>query len=357
MKITVIGLGPGDLGQMPLSLYRFLKKSNLPLFLRTGDHPAAKELLEEGLSFSTFDFLYTSLEENFERVYPAIVEELLKESKKGPIVYAVPGHPMVAEYTVELLLAEKEKGTIELEFMGGKSFLDDLFQAVQVDPIEGFQLRDAFNLNADTLDLGTPLVLMQVFNDFVAGEVKLTLMEKYPDEHLVALVNAAGTKEESVTWVPLYELDRVRGVFNLLSVYIPPLERDERDRSFETLQHYTDVLFGEEGDQWIQAHSHESLIPYLREEIEEVVEAIKEDDPDHVTEELGDLLMHVLYQSNLGEREGSFTLEDVLSEVNKKIRRRHPHVFDNEKATSIEEIEKIWQRVKQEEKKEKEEGR
>ena len=67
--------------------------------------------------------------------------------------------------------------------------------------------------------------------------------------------------------------------------------------------------------------------------------------------------MHVLYQSNLGEREGSFTLEDVLSEVNKKIRRRHPHVFDNEKATSIEEIEKIWQRVKQEEKKKKEEGR
>ena len=123
MKITVIGLGPGDLGQMPLSLYRFLKNSNMPLFLRTGDHPAAKELLEEGLSFSTFDFLYTALEEDFERVYPAIVEELLKELKKEPIVYAVPGHPMVAESTTELLLQDE---TLDIEVLGGKSFIDDL---------------------------------------------------------------------------------------------------------------------------------------------------------------------------------------------------------------------------------------
>lgn len=356
MNITIVGLGPGDIGQMPLSIYRVLKNTQKPIFLRTGEHPAAKELSEEGVVFSTFDSLYTHLNENFDQVYLAIVEALVKEAQTKDIVYAVPGHPMVAERTVELLLSEQDKGDVTLEFLGGKSFLDDLFQAMHLDPIDGFQLRDAFELNMDTLDSGSPLVVMQVFNDFVAGEVKLSLMERYPDEHQVALVNAAGSKEETITWVPLYELDRMRGVFNLLSVYVPPLARKEQTRSFDTLQYYIDVLFGETGDLWIQARTPESLIPYLREETEEVVEAILEGDPDHLAEELGDLLLHVLYQSNMGERAGLFSLEDVLHEVTTKIRRRHPHVFDGETVTSIADIEAIWERVKKEEKRQTERG-
>lgn len=352
-KIHIVGLGPGDMDQMPLAIYRTLKESVYPVFLRTGEHPAAKELEEEGLSFSTYDDTYTSLEENFDLVYPAIVKDLLERAEKEEIIYAVPGHPMVAERTVELLLEEQQKGNVNIDLVGGKSFLDDLFQAVRLDPIGGFQLRDAFDLQMDAMNLGSPLVIMQVFNDFVAGEVKLTLMEKYPDEHPVALVDAAGSKEETVTWIPLYELDRLEGVYNLLSVYVPPLERDARTRSFDTLQYYMDVLFSEDGDRWIRSQTHESLLPYLKEETQEVIEAFEKEDDENIIEELGDVLLQVLYHSNLAETEGTFSLEDVLDAISKKIRRRHPHVFDGEKAETIEDIERIWQRVKVEEKKNK----
>ena len=357
-KILIVGLGPGDLDHMPLGVYRLLKEQKYPVYLRTAQHPVVEELKEEGLDLTvnSFDQIYEILGEQFEQVYEAITDALLALAKEeGEIVYAVPGHPMVAEKTVQLLLEQTE---VPVEIVGGQSFLDELFAEVNVDPVEGFQLEDAFELHADTLDTGSPLVVMQVFNDFIAADVKLTLMEKYPDEHQVALVNAAGTKEGTVTWIPLYELDRMEGVYNLLSLYVPPLERDARTRSFDTLQYYMDVLYSEEGDQWIQSQSHEMLLPYLEEETREVAEAFEQEDWDNVAEELGDVLLQVMYHSNLAEREGIFSFEDVLEELNRKIRRRHPHVFDGEKADTIEEIEAIWQRVKAEEREQKgEEGK
>lgn len=350
MKIKIVGLGPGDLEHMPLGVYRLLKEQASPVYLRTIHHPVVDELKAEGLDLTvnSFDQIYDLLDEQFEQVYEAITDALLALAKsEGEIVYAVPGHPMVAEKTVQLLLEQKE---VPVEIAGGQSFLDELFAAVKVDPVDGFQLADAFDLNMDRIDPGSPLVVMQVFNDFTAADVKLTLMEQYPDEHLIALVNAAGTKDASVQWVPLFELDRMEGVYNLLSLYIPPLKREERTRSFETLQYYMDVLYGEEGDAWIQSQTHLSLLPYLKEETQEVIEAFEKEDWDNVAEELGDVLLQVLYHSNLAEQEGMFALEDVLDALNRKIRRRHPHVFDGEKAGTIEEIEAIWQRVKEEEK-------
>lgn len=354
-KIWIVGLGPGDIDQIPLGVYRLLKEKKRKVFVRTTQHPVIQQLKKEDIHLdeNSMDALYDQFEEQFDLVYPAIVESLLEAAAQEEVIYAVPGHPMVAEKTVDLLLNQTEA---PVEIVGGKSFLDDLFAAVQVDPVDGFQLVDAFDMNPDTLHLGNPIVVMQVFNDFIAGEVKLSLMEKYPDEHPIALVNAAGTKQASVQWIKLYELDRMTGVYNLLSVYVPPLERDEQARSFETLQYYMDVLFSEEGDKWTHSQTHESLLPYLKEEALEVMEAFEEEDFDHAAEELGDVLLQVMYHSHLAEREGLFTIEDVLEHINRKIRRRHPHVFDGEKAETVEEIEAIWQRVKAEEKKKREQN-
>jgi len=158
---------------------------------------------------------------------------------------------------------------------------------------------------------------MQVFNEFVASDVKLKLMEKYPDEHQVALVDAAGTKMQKVTWCPLYEMDRLEGVHNLLSLYVPPLEKDERTKSFELTQAYMDAIV--EKDVWVQSQTHESLLPYLKEECEEVAEAIQNDDIDNLIEELGDILLQVFYHASFGEREGFFTMEDILETLNEKV--------------------------------------
>ncbi len=345
-KIKVVGLGSSDMDQLTLGVYKTIKEAD-QLYVRTQDHPVVKQLQEDQVVMTFFDDFYEQYAE-FDQVYPAIADQLLTLSESKEIVYAVPGHPMVAEKTVQLLLASDA----DVEIVGGKSFIDDMFQAVKADPVSGFQLLDAFDLSTDVIQTGQSIMVMQVFNQLMASEVKLTLMEKYPDEHRICIVDAAGSMEESVEWMPLYELDRFDGVHNLRSVYVPPLERDQRTRSFELLQYYTDEITGDSGDVWIREQTHDSLLPYLKEETEELIQAFENDDIENIIEELGDVLMQILYQTNLAEKTGEFTFEEVLDNINRKLRRRHPHVFDGVKAETVEEVDALWQAIKKKEKEE-----
>lgn len=347
--IYIFGLGPGHLGEMPKSVYETIASQDT-IYVRTMDHPAAKELAAEGLNLISFDSIYEKFEEDFNQVYPAIVEEVVRLAEKQDVYYGVPGHPVVAEKTVQLLL----EADIETKIIGGKSFIDDLFGAVTVDPIEGFQLVDAFDIDADTIFPGHHLIVMQVFHSFIAGDVKLALMDIYPADHQVGIVDAAGSTEEKVTWLPLFELDYFEGVHNLRSLYVPPLKRDEAVASFATTQSYIDEIFGEKGDVWAKELSGQELLKYFQEELDELKEAYMKDDLENVVEELGDLLMQILYHTSVGEAEGLFSLEEVLSEMNRKIRRRHPHVFDGVKADTPEEVDALWQKIKEEEQKDKE---
>ena len=81
-----------------------------------------------------------------------------------------------------------------------------------------------------------------------------------------------------------------------------------------------------------------------------MISAIENEDIDNIIEELGDVLMQVMYQTNYGERTGYFNLEDVLETLNHKLRRRHPHVFDGVKVETVEELDALWQKIKAEEK-------
>lgn len=347
--IYIFGLGPGHLGEIPKSVYETITKQDA-IYVRTMEHPAAKELAAEGLNVISFDRVYEKYEENFNQVYPEIVEDLIALAEQHDVYYGVPGHPAVAEKTVQLLL---EAG-VETKIIGGKSFIDDLFAAVAVDPIEGFQLVDAFDIHADTIFPGHHLIVMQVFHSLIAGDVKLALMDIYPDDHQVCVVDAAGSEDEKVTWLPLYELDYFDGVHNLRSLYVPPLKRDEAVASFATTQSYIDDIFGENGDVWAKELSGTELLKYFQEELDELKEAYAKDDLENVVEELGDLLMQILYQTSVGEKEGLFSLEEVLSGINRKLRRRHPHVFDGVKADTPEEVDALWQKIKEEERKDKE---
>lgn len=343
--IYIFGLGPSHLAEMPIRIYERISKQE-KLYLRTIQHPAAAELKDKGLNIETFDSVYEKFDEDFERVYLEIVEKLVDLAQDEDIYYGVPGHPSVAETTVQLLLETDAK----VEVIGGKSFIDDLFAAVKMDPINGFQLVDSYDLNSDYIFPGQQLIIMQVFHSLIASDVKLSLMEIYPDEHQIALVDAAGSEEQEVTWLPLYELDYFEGVHNLRSVYVPPLTRDQSVRTFSTLQSYNDEIFGEHGDAWIKDMSGEELLNYYQEELDELKAAYANDDVDNMIEEIGDLLMHVLYQTNAAERDELFSFEEVLAALTTKLRRRHPHVFDGITAETPEEVDAIWQEIKKQEK-------
>jgi tetrapyrrole methylase family protein/MazG family protein len=126
-KIVVVGLGAGDEESLSLGVLRLLKGEN-PVFLRTRQIPVAGWLSQQGISFATFDDVYES-NHDFDTVYDQIAGRLLQAAKKNStVIYAVPGHPMVAERTVRLLLDQGEGQGVEIDIRGGSvSFLETFF--------------------------------------------------------------------------------------------------------------------------------------------------------------------------------------------------------------------------------------
>ncbi|WP_210367657.1 nucleoside triphosphate pyrophosphohydrolase [Bacillus sp. REN3] len=348
-KITIIGLGAGDVDQLPLGVYKRLKQEE-NLFLRTKEHPVVPALEAEGLRYHSFDAIYEK-HSQFAEVYEEITETLLAEAQGGPITYAVPGHPLIAERTVQLLLERGPERGVRIEIGGGQSFLDAMFQALAIDPIEGFQLLDGTGLYRDSLLLNNHTIIGQVYDSFVASEVKLTLMEKLPDDYNVFIVTAAGSKDEVIRRVPLYELDREMELSNLTSVYVPPVSDEEiRYKDFSKFREIIAQLRGPDGCPWDKKQTHQSLKKYLIEEAYELIEAIDNDDIDHMIEELGDVLLQVVLHAQIGEDEGYFTIDDVIEGISAKMVRRHPHVFGDKTAENEEEVMKHWQEIKEQEK-------
>ncbi|WP_071393063.1 bifunctional methyltransferase/pyrophosphohydrolase YabN [Bacillus tuaregi] len=348
-KMYIVGLGAGDLDQLPLGVYKLLK-SGKPVFLRTKEHPVVSELEKEGFQYQSFDSVYEK-NEQFEAVYEEICETLLSMEGYEELIYGVPGHPLVAERTVQLLLSRGKQTGIAMEVIGGQSFLDDIFAALQLDPIEGFQLLDATDLKLEELQLRQHMLIGQVYDSFMASNVKLTFMERLPYDYNVYIVTAAGSKEESIRKVPLVELDRETELSNLTSVYIPPVTDEAMlYKDFSKLRGIIAELRGPNGCPWDLKQTHESLKKYLIEEAYEVIEAIQEKDIDHLIEELGDVLLQVLLHAQIGEDDGYFSIDDVIEGLAAKMVRRHPHVFGDKIAETAEDVVKNWQEIKQEEK-------
>ncbi|WP_409252480.1 nucleoside triphosphate pyrophosphohydrolase [Bacillus sp. SCS-153A] len=348
-KMKVAGLGAGELDQLPLGVYKQLKGER-KVFLRTEHHPVVAQLKEEGFIYESFDYIYEK-HDSFEQVYEEIVEVLLSEARNSEILYAVPGHPLVAEKTVQLLIEASEKEGFTLDILGGQSFLDPLFAAVKADPIEGFQLLDGTALNLEDIKMDQHLIIGQVYDEFTASDVKLTLMELYPYDYTVKIVTAAGTSDELVKTIPLVELDREVELNNLTSLYVPPAgELAMRYKQFSTFRHIIARLRGPGGCPWDREQTHHTLKKYLIEETYELLEAIEEEDTDHIIEELGDVLLQIVLHAQIGEDEGMFTINEVIEAVAEKMVRRHPHVFGDISVENSDDVKVNWEAIKKAEK-------
>jgi len=367
--ITIVGLGSGNENQLTIGAWRALKSAPR-VFLRTERHPAAEWLRAEGIRFESFDSIYER-HSSFGDVYEAIAGRLLDEGRKGDIVYAVPGHPMVAEETVRRLLAVRSgneeadgkdgretsgnRDVPDVVLIGGVSFLDEAFARLGFDPIEGFQLLDAETISPQAIRPRLHTVIGQVYDRRTASDVKLALMEIYPDDYPVVVAHDLGIAgAERIRRLPLYELDRTDDFGDRSLVWVPRSD-DERltYRFFERLHETVRILRSPEGCPWDREQTHKSLRKHLIEEAYEVLEAIDDDDPDAMREELGDLLLQVMLHAQMEEETGTFNVWDVVAGLNEKLIRRHPHVFGEVKAANADEALKTWQAMKAEEKRSK----
>ncbi len=122
---------------------------------------------------------------------------------------------------------------------------------------------------------------------------------------------------------------------------------DSLDKFLEVIGRLRDP---KDGCPWDRVQTHKSIRGHLVEECAELLETIDAEDPDHMREELGDVLMHLALHARMEEEKGNFTFDDVVREITEKLVRRHPHVFGQAHADDSDDVLKIWVDVKKKEK-------
>src|SRR3989338_2920370 len=116
--------------------------------------------------------------------------------------------------------------------------------------------------------------------------------------------------------------------------------------NFLELKKIFSILHGPRGCLWDKKQTHRSLLPYLKEEAAEFIAAVNSDNPRDMQEELGDILLQVMFHSQVASKENRFDIEDVVVALIKKLKRRHPHVFGKVKVKSAKQIIANWHKIK-----------
>jgi tetrapyrrole methylase family protein/MazG family protein len=343
--ITIVGLGPGNPGQLTLQAWDWLTKQS-EIYLRTNQNPTLSGL-PEGIQQHSFDHLYETMDD-FEAVYEEIVRRIL-ELGKGPngVTYAVPGHPFVAEATGPEIVRRAREAQIPVRVIEGLSFLEPTFSALGIDPLPEISIVDALSLGAahmPSFPPSSPALVGQIYSRQVASEVKLTLTAVYPDQYPVRLVHGAGTEQELVEDLALYEIDRSPHTGLLTTLYVPALAPDG---SFEAFQDIIAHLRAPDGCPWDKEQTHQTLRKHLLEETYETLAALDAEDPQAMQEEFGDLLLQIVLHAQIAAEEGEFTMTDVLQGIHQKIVRRHPHVFSNVQVANVSNVLTNWEKIKE----------
>ncbi len=365
--ITILGLGPGRWDDLTLQARALLEQAasdNTTVYFHTLIHPIIEPLKREipNLRMESFDSFHTELSD-WNTLYQRIAEKICTLAEHHPpVLYTVPGHPLIGEDSVKLILRQARHRGLSTRIVAGLSFLEPVCAALELDPLTaGAQIMDATTLAALRTDeiagkvIPTiPLLVVQLYNRRLASAVKLALSECYPGEWPVKLMQAAGVDNsetgETVFEIPLHELDRTSFANHLSTLYVPPLDEMKALRLPETLRYITMRLRRDpDGCPWDRQQTHQSLTRYVIEETYEVVEALEENNMEKLAEELGDLLLQVYLHAEIARQDGDFSIGDVFEYVNAKLIRRHPHVFGQLEVDNAGQVVQNWEVIKRQE--------
>jgi tetrapyrrole methylase family protein/MazG family protein len=352
MTITIVGLGPGDPAQVTRKAWEVLEAAH-EVYLRTRKHPCVSALPEK-LTLHSFDELYEGAAD-FDQVYTTIASEVLALGRRPQgVIYAVPGHPLVGEASVGRILDGALEAHVAVHIVAGMSFVEPVLTALGIDALAGLQLVDATELAAmhhPPVNPDTPALVAQLYSQALATDLKLTLMNQYPPEHPVVLVHSAGTAQERKESLSLYELDRHLDIDHLTTLYLPPLSQLS---GFEGFQDTIARLRAPDGCPWDREQTHQSLRTNLLEEVYEALAALDAEDAVAFREELGDLLLQVVLHAQIAVEAGEFSMAEVIATIDRKIKRRHPHVWAGLAVSGADEVLRNWEALKAQERQEKE---
>ncbi len=346
--VRVVGLGPSSAQHLTAHTTELLTSSPV-VRLRTRIHPAADAFS----GVSSYDDYYDSAD-SFEVLYPKIVEnlvELASTSPNGEVVYAVPGSPMVAERTVELL---RLRSDVEVICEPAISVIDVACARLGKDPMAlGLRVVDALG-SVEPFRGPGPLLILQTY----APEILASVADRLPRETVVTVLHHVGLDDEVIKELPAMELVSFDSADHLTSLWVEGLRT--AGESMDDLVDFMRRLRAE--CPWDQEQTHASLTRHLLEEAYETLDAletfvrVESEGGDHsvavahVEEELGDLLFQIVFHAELGDEEGHFNFATIVDGVRDKLTGRHPHVFGDVEVSGSEEVASRWEDLKKKEK-------
>jgi len=194
------------------------------------------------------------------------------------------------------------------------------------------------------------LVISQLCDSDTTAAVEHWLARYYPSDHMVYLIPTSTCTNSSVESIPISKLRQAEGVDDNTALLVPGLAETDNVRTFAGLMQLTRTLRAPGGCAWDREQTHATLKPHLLEETYEVLDALDSGEPAQLAEEMGDLLYQIALHSQVAAEAGTFTIEDVIENVVRKLIGRHPHVFGDMELESAQDVLHAWESFKQKQK-------
>ena len=287
------------------------------------------------MAYESLDSLYEK-SRNFDTLQKNIAKEVLKMGREGDVCYLVDGS--VSEDRASAYIRKKAKTVV----------IDGVSKASHFASLAGFDRYTALS----AYDFRTyertalPLVVYDLDNAFLAGDVKLALARLLGEECKVTFFHGKDGKS-----ISLYELDR-QGTYDYRTAVCvgetPLLQKERFD--FTDLENLVRLLRAPGGCPWDRAQTNESIKTNVVEEAYELMDAIESGDDEHIREETGDVLLQAVFHAVIKEEEGAFDSIDAITALCKKLIFRHSHIFGSDKASGEGEALGVWDKNKRLEK-------
>ncbi|MGI6005050.1 MAG: nucleoside triphosphate pyrophosphohydrolase [Christensenellales bacterium] len=343
-ELLIVGLGPSGPEHLTLNAAETLM-GQCARVLRTSRHGVADWLERNGLDYESLDDLYEN-SGDFDAFADAAAERLIERAGTGPAAYCVPGAGDMLDAVVCRLAARAKEAGIALKFIPGVGAAADVCgkaaQAGCVQETGGFVTLCASSIDDARINIRQALIVLELDNALCASQVKLKLSDYYPGGHQIYFVTG-----ESVRKIPLYELDRQKELDHTSAVFVPPVAGYHLEQfGFDELVEIIAILRGPGGCPWDREQTHLSIKHNFLEEVYEAMEAIELDDADKMVEELGDVMLQVVFHANIGREHGRFDIREVITAECRKMIQRHPHIFGDVRVSGSGEVLKNWEEIK-----------
>ena len=338
--IKVVGCTP-EFDLLPLRAVQAIKEADT-VVLQSGRTACAEGIRRENERIVALDDLYEQAED-FEALFSAGAQRVLEAEKGGSVVFCAVGDPFENGF-----LSELEKGGASLTYVaGGYGEAAAISAAAQRMDVSGYTVLCAREIDALGIDTGKTIVLTGVENLLVAEGVKCALSDYYREDTQV-LFYADG----KASWLDFYDIDRITQWKEGGILVLPPQQLVGKERyGLYDLVRIMKILRGENGCPWDAEQTHKSLRQYILEEAYETVDAVDAGDMFALYDELGDVFLQVVFQSEVARQCGEFDIDDVATSVCAKMIGRHPHIFGNATADTANEVFLNWEAIKRKEKK------